>query len=61
MSVPASFRQSDVTRLIRGAIKAGYQEAAIRLTLAPDGSLSLAIQRPADNDDTERDSSWDDA
>lgn len=61
MTAPASFKQSDVTRLIRGAIKAGCAEDAIKLTLEADGSLSLAIKRPAANDDTERDSSWDDA
>ncbi|CDO37637.1 hypothetical protein [Novosphingobium sp. KN65.2] len=60
MTAPASFKQADVARLIRGALKAGCKEEMIRLTVSPDGTLSLAIQRPAENDD-ERDSSWDDA
>ena len=58
MTAPASFKQSDVTRLIRGALKAGCEKEAIRLTVAPDGTLSMAIQSAADNDD-ERDTSWD--
>lgn len=60
MTAPAVFRQSDVTRLIRGAVKAGYPEDRLRLTVAPDGSLSLTVQSPADNDDQPGDS-WDDA
>jgi hypothetical protein len=60
MTAPALFRQSDVTRLIRGAMKAGLPEGAIRLTVAPDGTLSLVTQKPADNDDHPGDT-WDDA
>ena len=60
MTAPASFKQSDVTRLIRGAVKAGCAKEAIRLTVSPDGSLCLTVQSRADNDD-ERDTSWDDA
>lgn len=60
MTAPASFKQADVTRLIRGAVKAGYAEDALRLTVAPDGSLSLTVARPADNDDTPGDT-WGDA
>ena len=60
MTAPASFKQADVARLIRGAIKGGYAKDEIRLTVAPDGTISLTGSRPANNDD-ERDTSWDDA
>ncbi len=60
MTVPVAFRQSDVTRLIRGAVKAGLPEGALRLTVSPDGTLSLSVQRPADNDDQPGDG-WEDA
>lgn len=60
MTAPASFKQSDVARLIRGAVKAGCPMDAIHLTVAPDGTINLTMQRPADNDDGPRDS-WDDA
>jgi hypothetical protein len=60
VTAPALFRQHDVTRLIRGAVKAGLPEEAIRLTVAPDGTLSLSVQRPADNDDQPGDG-WEDA
>lgn len=60
MTAPVVFRQSDVTRLLRGAVKAGLQEDAIRLTVAPDGTLSLTIQSSADNDDQPGDG-WEDA
>lgn len=60
MTAPASFKQADVTRLIRGAIKAGYPKDALRLTVLPDGSISLAVVMPADNDDHLGDG-WEDA
>lgn len=60
MTAPASFKQADVTRLVRGAVKAGLKEELIRLTIAADGSLCLSIARPADNDD-QPGNSWDDA
>lgn len=60
MTAPVLFRQSDVTRLIKGAVKAGVPEGLLRLTVAPDGSLSLSVQQPADNDDAPG-NSWDDA
>ncbi len=60
MTVPVLFKQTDVTRLIRGAVKAGLPEGALRLTVAPDGTLSLTVIRQADNDDQPGDS-WDDA
>lgn len=60
MTAPALFKQSDVTRLIRGAKKAGYAEEAINLTVQPDGTLLLTVKRPADNDDAPG-GTWDDA
>lgn len=60
MTAPASFKQADVTRLVRGAVKAGLKEEMIRLTVGQDGSLSLYIATPADNDDLPG-NSWDDA
>lgn len=60
MTAPVLFRQSDVTRLIKGAVKAGLPEDSLRLTVAPDGTLSLTVQRPADNDDQPGDG-WEDA
>ncbi|MEN9924060.1 MAG: hypothetical protein RL268_186 [Pseudomonadota bacterium] len=60
MTAPASFKQAEVTRLIRGAVKAGLREDAIRLTVSPDGTITLAVQRPADNDRDDS-GSWDDA
>ena len=60
MTAHVSFKQADVTRLIRGAVKAGLPEEAIKLTVAPDGTLSLILQSQADNDDAPGDS-WDDA
>lgn len=59
MTAPASFKQADVTRLIRGAIKAGCEKDAIRLTVQPDGSLLLVMKSPAENDDEP--DQWDDA
>lgn len=50
MTARASFKQADAARLIRAARKAGCQEDALRLTVAPDGTLSLTFRR-ADNDD----------
>lgn len=60
MTAHVSFKQSDVTRLIRGAVKAGLPEEAIKLSVAPDGTLSLIVENRADNDDAPGDS-WDDA
>lgn len=60
MTAPATFKQSDVTRLVRGAMKAGMDADLIRLTVAPDGTLSLSVARPADNDDAPGDG-WEDA
>lgn len=60
MTARAAFRQADVARLLRGARKAGYPESSIRLTVSPDGTISLTVQRPADNDD-QPGNSWDDA
>lgn len=60
MTAPVLFKQGDVTRLIRGAVKAGLPEAAIKLTVLPDGTLSLTIQGQADNDDQPGDG-WEDA
>lgn len=60
MTVPAPFKQSTVTRLIKGAVKAGLREEDIRLTVTPDGTLSLSIQAHADNDDQLGDG-WEDA
>lgn len=60
MTAPVLFRQSDVTRLIRGAVKAGLPEETIKLTVLPDGTLSLTIQSQADNDDAPG-TGWEDA
>lgn len=60
MTAPASFKQAEVTRLIRGAMRAGLEAELIRLTVAPDGTLSLSVARPADNDDAPGDG-WEDA
>lgn len=60
MTAPANFRQSDVTRLIKGARKAGCPVEAIKLTVLPDGSLFLSVSSPADNDDLPGDG-WEDA
>lgn len=60
MTAPATFKQAEVTRLIRGALKAGMDADLIRLTVAPDGTLSLSVARPADNDDQPGDG-WEDA
>jgi len=51
MTKAVAFKQSDVTRLLKGAVKAGYAQEAIKLTVAPDGALSLTLKNPADNDD----------
>ncbi len=60
MTSPVAFKQTDATRLIRAAVKAGCPLEAIKLTVSPDGALSLTIQSSAVNDD-EPGSSWDDA
>ena len=48
MTAPAPFKQSDVTRLLKGAMKAGCREEALVLTAQPDGSLSLTNPRAGD-------------
>lgn len=60
MTAPVTFKQAEVTRLLRGAMKAGLDRDLIRLTVAPDGTLSLTVARPADNDDQLGDG-WEDA
>lgn len=60
MTAPAHFRQADVTRLLRGARKALEPDDALRLTVAPDGTITLLVERQAAND-TGDGSTWDDA
>lgn len=61
MTAPVSFKQSDVTRLLRGAMKAGCPEDAIKLTVSPDGTISLSVTKVvASNDDAPGDG-WEDA
>lgn len=61
MTALASFKQHDVTRLLRGAMKAGCPEDAIKLTVSPDGTISLTVTKAvASNDDSTGDG-WEDA
>lgn len=61
MTAPAAFKQADVTRLIKGAINAGCPQDAIRLTVAPDGSISLTVTRAEASNDDEPGQGWEDA
>lgn len=60
MTAPVSFRQCDAERLLKAARKQARPEDTIRLTVAPDGTLSLTMQRQADNDDGAG-TGWEDA
>jgi hypothetical protein len=51
MTAPALFKQADVTRLLKAAQNAGWAKEATKLTIAPDGSLSICNESLADNDD----------
>lgn len=61
MTAQASFRQADVTRLLKGARKALRPEDAMRLTVAPDGTITLLIERQEAANDQDGGGSWDDA
>ena len=60
MTARASFRQAEAARLLRAAQKAMRPDDALHLTLSPDGTLCVKVERRADNDDTPG-HSWDDA
>jgi hypothetical protein len=60
MTAPATIRQADVARLIKGAVKAGLPRESIRLTVQPDGALSLTTEAVAANDD-HGPTGWEDA
>ena len=59
LTVRTPFKQADVTRLIRGALKAGCDPNAISVAVQPDGTLRLSLRGAADADLIT--TSWDDA
>lgn len=61
MTAPVSFKQHDVTRLLRGAFKAGCPEDAIKLTVSPDGTISLTVTRADASNDDQAGDGWEDA
>ena len=60
MTARASFRLADAARLFKAARKDARPDEAIRLTVAPDGTLSVTVLRRADNDDSPG-TGWEDA
>jgi len=61
VTVAARFRQADVTRVLRGARKAMRPEDALRLTVTPDGTITVLVERQEAANDTGAGNSWDDA
>ena len=53
---PSTFRQQDVTRAIKAAVKAGVDIARIRVEITKAGSIIVAtgIDQPVPQDDLDR-------
>lgn len=58
MTAPAIFKQSDVTRAVKGVLKADIAIAEIKI--APDGTIRIILESSAANDD-EGITGWEDA
>lgn len=61
MTAAARFRQADVTRVVRGVRKAMRPDDALRLTVAPDGTITVLVERQEAANDTGGGDTWDDA
>jgi hypothetical protein len=59
MTAPALFKQADVTRLLKGAAAANWPVESTKLTVAPDGTITITLESLADNDD-DGPTEWDD-
>lgn len=58
MTAPASFKQIDLTRAVRGLSAAGKEVQ--RIEIAPDGKIIIIVGSDHSNDN-EGDSGWEDA
>lgn len=58
MTAPARFKESDVVRAMKGALKAGFDR--VRVTIDRDGNLVIdAGWAPANMNDDDRGNEWD--
>jgi hypothetical protein len=55
----AAFRQCDVTRALRGAIKAGFGPGW-RVRIEPNGTILIEMGEPVAQHETEEANEWDD-
>ncbi len=58
MTAPAIFKQSDVTRALKGAMAANV--AIGKIKIAPDGTITIIPESSAANDD-DGETGWEDA
>ena len=59
MTAPATFKQSDITRAVRGAMKAGKDIQ--RIEIAPGGKIVIIMASENHSNDNEGATGWEDA